>query len=77
MQKTLRPRLSINSLRPDDLLLLLRRPLRGLRQIEPEHILYNAFNTLRGLPFTTWARVSMAKPEEMAHFVRSYKKLYG
>ncbi len=27
-------------------------------------------------PFTTWARVSMAKPEEMAYFVRTYKKLY-
>ncbi len=28
-------------------------------------------------PFTTWARVSMAKPEEMAYFVHTYKKLYG
>jgi histidinol-phosphate aminotransferase len=28
-------------------------------------------------PFTTWARVSMAKPEEMAYFVQTYKKLYG
>lgn len=28
-------------------------------------------------PFTTWARVSMAKPEEMAYFVETYKKLYG
>ena len=27
-------------------------------------------------PFTTWARVSMAKPEEMAYFVQTYKKLY-
>ena len=77
MQTTLRPRLSINSLKPDDLLLLLRRPFRGLRQIEPEHILNSVFNTLRGLPFTTWARVSMAKPEEMAYFVQTYKKLYG
>lgn len=28
-------------------------------------------------PFTTWARVSMAKPEEMAYFVQTYKKLYA
>lgn len=28
-------------------------------------------------PFTTWARVSIAKPEEMAYFVQTYKKLYG
>jgi histidinol-phosphate aminotransferase len=28
-------------------------------------------------PFTTWARVSMAKPEEMAYFVETYKKLYS
>lgn len=28
-------------------------------------------------PFTTWARVSMAKPKEMAYFVQTYKKLYG
>ena len=27
-------------------------------------------------PFTTWARVSMAKPEEMMYFVQTYKKLY-
>ena len=28
-------------------------------------------------PYTTWARVSIAKPEEMAYFVQTYKKLYG
>lgn len=28
-------------------------------------------------PYPTWARVSMAKPEEMAYFVQTYKKLYG
>ena len=28
-------------------------------------------------PFTKWARVSMAKPEEMQYFVQTYKKLYG
>ncbi|MES2624457.1 MAG: aminotransferase class I/II-fold pyridoxal phosphate-dependent enzyme [Pseudomonadota bacterium] len=28
-------------------------------------------------PFTTWARVSMAKPEEMAYFVQTYKKLFS
>jgi histidinol-phosphate aminotransferase len=28
-------------------------------------------------PFPTWARVSMAKPEEMAYFVQTYKKLYA
>jgi histidinol-phosphate aminotransferase len=28
-------------------------------------------------PFTTWARVSMAKPEEMAYFVQTYKQLYA
>lgn len=28
-------------------------------------------------PFTTWARVSISKPEEMAYFVQTYKKLYG
>lgn len=28
-------------------------------------------------PFTTWARVSVAKPEEMAYFVQTYKKLYA
>ncbi len=27
-------------------------------------------------PYPTWARVSMAKPEEMAYFVQTYKKLY-
>jgi len=27
-------------------------------------------------PFTTWARVSMQKPEEMAYFVQTYKKLF-
>ena len=27
-------------------------------------------------PYTTWARVSIAKPEEMAYFVETYKKLY-
>ncbi len=28
-------------------------------------------------PYPTWARVSMAKPEEMAYFVQTYKKLYS
>lgn len=28
-------------------------------------------------PYPTWARVSMAKPEEMAYFVQTYKKLYA
>lgn len=28
-------------------------------------------------PYTTWARVSIARPEEMAYFVQTYKKLYG
>ncbi|MFM1896320.1 MAG: hypothetical protein RLZZ385_1394 [Pseudomonadota bacterium] len=28
-------------------------------------------------PYTTWARISMAKPEEMAYFVQTYKQLYG
>jgi histidinol-phosphate aminotransferase len=28
-------------------------------------------------PFPTWARVSMATPEEMAYFVQTYKKLYA
>jgi len=28
-------------------------------------------------PFTTWARVSMQKPEEMAYFVQTYKKLFS
>ncbi|MDP2284845.1 MAG: histidinol-phosphate transaminase, partial [Pseudohongiella sp.] len=28
-------------------------------------------------PFPTWVRVSMAKPEEMAYFVQTYKKLYA
>lgn len=28
-------------------------------------------------PFTTWARVSIAKPEQMAYFVQTYKELYG
>lgn len=28
-------------------------------------------------PFTKWARVSIAKPEEMAYFVQTYKKLYA
>lgn len=27
-------------------------------------------------PFSTWARVSIAKPEEMAYFVQTYKKLF-
>ena len=27
-------------------------------------------------PFTKWARVSIAKPEEMAYFVQTYKQLY-
>jgi histidinol-phosphate aminotransferase len=27
-------------------------------------------------PYPTWARVSIAKPEEMAYFVETYKKLY-
>lgn len=27
-------------------------------------------------PFTTWARVSISKPEEMAYFVEVYKELY-
>lgn len=27
-------------------------------------------------PFTTWARVSIAIPEEMAYFAQTYKKLY-
>jgi histidinol-phosphate aminotransferase len=27
-------------------------------------------------PFTTWARVSIAKPEEMSYFVQAYKSLY-
>lgn len=29
------------------------------------------------LPFTKWARVSMQKPEEMAYFVQTYKKLFS
>lgn len=28
-------------------------------------------------PFRDWARISMAKPEEMEYFVRVYKHLYG
>lgn len=28
-------------------------------------------------PYTNWARISMAKPEEMAYFVQTYKKLYA
>lgn len=28
-------------------------------------------------PYPTWARVSMAKPEEMAYFVQTYKKLFS
>ena len=28
-------------------------------------------------PYPTWARVSMARPQEMAYFVQTYKKLYG
>ncbi len=28
-------------------------------------------------PFRNWARVSMAKPDEMRYFVQTYKKLYG
>jgi histidinol-phosphate aminotransferase len=28
-------------------------------------------------PFTTWARVSIAKPEEMTYFVQTYKALYA
>lgn len=28
-------------------------------------------------PFRDWARVSMAKPEEMEYFVQVYKRLYG
>jgi histidinol-phosphate aminotransferase len=28
-------------------------------------------------PFTKWARVSMQKPEEMAYFVQTYKKLFS
>lgn len=28
-------------------------------------------------PYRTWARVSMQKPEEMAYFVQSYKKLFS
>src|SRR5690606_1597617 len=28
-------------------------------------------------PYPTWARVSIAKPEEMAYFVETYKKLYA
>lgn len=28
-------------------------------------------------PFTTWARVSMATPQEMAYFVQTYKALYA
>ncbi|MCB1670590.1 MAG: histidinol-phosphate transaminase [Gammaproteobacteria bacterium] len=28
-------------------------------------------------PFTRWARVSIAKPDEMAYFVQTYQKLYS
>lgn len=28
-------------------------------------------------PYTNWARISMAKPEEMQYFVQVYKKLYS
>lgn len=28
-------------------------------------------------PFTTWSRVSMAKPEEMRYYVQTYHKLFG
>jgi len=28
-------------------------------------------------PFTRWARISMAKPEDMRYFVQVYKKLFG
>lgn len=28
-------------------------------------------------PFTNWARISMAKPDEMRYFVQTYQKLYG
>jgi len=28
-------------------------------------------------PYTTWARISMAKPEEMKYFVQVYKKLFS
>lgn len=28
-------------------------------------------------PFTTWSRVSMAKPDEMRYYVQTYKKLFG
>ena len=28
-------------------------------------------------PFTRWARISMAKPDDMRYFVQVYKKLYG
>lgn len=28
-------------------------------------------------PFTRWARISIAKPEEMSYLVQTYKKLYG
>lgn len=28
-------------------------------------------------PFSTWARVSIAKPEQVAYFVETYKSLYG
>ena len=28
-------------------------------------------------PYTQWARISMAKPEEMRYFVQVYKKLFG
>lgn len=28
-------------------------------------------------PYLTWARISMQKPEEMAYFVQTYKKLLG
>jgi len=27
-------------------------------------------------PYPTWARVSIAKPEEMQYFVQTYKSLY-
>jgi len=28
-------------------------------------------------PYTKWARISMAKPDEMRYFVQVYKKLFA
>ena len=28
-------------------------------------------------PFTNWSRISMAKPEEMREYVRTFKDLFG